>query len=116
MEVLYYALFFLVGLGLGIGLFFLIPAFKAKQAFAKAQKLTKEAEIKAEHIVKNAELDAKQIIYEGKQELEQAGKERRAQIRELERLLNDREKELNVAINYYIAKSSHLTLVMKTYQ
>lgn len=92
MEVLYYALFFLVGLGLGIGLFFLIPAFKAKQAFVKAQKLTKEAEIKAEHIVKNAELDAKQIIYEGKQELEQAGKERRAQIRELERLLNDREK------------------------
>ncbi len=92
MEYVYYALFFLVGLGVGIGLFFMIPAFKAKQAFAKAEKITKEAEIKAEHIVKNAELDAKQLVYEGKQELEKAGKERRAQISELERLLNDREK------------------------
>ncbi len=108
MEYLFYALFFLVGLGLGIGLFFLIPAFKAKQAFAKAQKLTKEAEIKAEHIVKNAELDAKQIIYVGKQELEQAGKERRAQISELERLLSDREKAIERRDQLLLSKEQSL--------
>ncbi len=77
MEYVYYALFFLVGLGVGIGLIFSIPAFKAKQAFAKAEKTTKEAEIKAEHIVKNAELDAKQLVYAWQQELENAGNSRR---------------------------------------
>ncbi len=92
MEILYYVLFFLLGLGGGVGLFFLIPIFKAKEAFKKSEKTVKEAEIKAEHIVKNAELDAKQLVSEGKQELEKASKERRGQILELERLLNDREK------------------------
>ncbi len=108
MEFLYYALFLLLGLALGIGLFFLIPAFKAKQAFAKSQKTIKEAEIKAEHIVKNAELDAKQILYEGKQELEKAGKERRAQIGELERLLSDREKAIERRDQLLLSKEQSL--------
>lgn len=108
MEWLYYLLFLLVGLGIGIGLFFLIPAFKAKQAFAKAQKTIKEAEIKAEHIVKNAELDAKQFVYEGKQELERAGKERRAQISELERLLTDREKGIERRDQLLLSKEQSL--------
>ncbi|MFA5659846.1 MAG: ribonuclease Y [Bacilli bacterium] len=108
MEWLYYLLFLLVGLGIGIGLFFLIPAFKAKQAFAKAQKTIKEAEIKAEHIVKSAELDAKQFVYEGKQELERAGKERRAQISELERLLTDREKGIERRDQLLLSKEQSL--------
>ncbi|MFA5485858.1 MAG: ribonuclease Y [Bacilli bacterium] len=108
MEFLYYGLFLLLGLALGIGLFFLIPAFKAKQAFAKSQKTIKEAEIKAEHIVKNAELDAKQILYEGKQELEKTGKERRAQIRELERLLSDREKAVERRDQLLLSKEQSL--------
>ncbi len=108
MEFLYYTLFLLLGLALGIGLFFLIPAFKAKQAFAKSQKTIKEAEIKAEHIVKNAELDAKQILYEGKQELEKTGKERRAQIGELERLLSDREKAIERRDQLLLSKEQSL--------
>lgn len=108
MEFLYYTLFLLLGLALGIGLFFLIPAFKAKQAFAKSQKTIKEAEIKAEHIVKNAELDAKQILYEGKQELEKTGKERRAQIGELERLLTDREKAIERRDQLLLSKEQSL--------
>lgn len=108
MEFLYYTLFLLLGLALGIGLFFLIPAFKAKQAFAKSQKTIKEAEIKAEHIVKNAELDAKQILYEGKQELEKTGKERRAQIGELERILNDREKAIERRDQLLLSKEQSL--------
>lgn len=108
MEWLYYLLFLLVGLGIGIGLFFLIPAFKAKQAFARAQKTIKEADIKAEHIVKSAELDAKQFVYEGKQELERAGKERRAQISELERLLTDREKGIERRDQLLLSKEQSL--------
>lgn len=108
MEWLFYSLFLLVGLGIGIGLFFLIPAFKAKQAFAKAQKTIKDAEIKAEHIVKSAELDAKQFVYEGKQELERAGKERRAQISELERLLSDREKGIERRDQLLLSKEQSL--------
>lgn len=108
MEVFLSVLFFLVGLGVGIGLFFLIPQFKAKKAFAKAEKMTKDAEIKAEHIVKNAELDAKQIIYEGKQELEKTGKERRTQINELERLLGDREKGIERRDQLLLSKEQSL--------
>lgn len=108
MEWLFYSLFLLVGLGIGIGLFFLIPAFKAKQAFARAQKTIKDAEIKAEHIVKSAELDAKQFVYEGKQELERAGKERRAQISELERLLSDREKGIERRDQLLLSKEQSL--------
>ncbi len=92
MQILYYVLLFLAGLIVGAGLIFLIPVFKTKQALSKSEKIIKEADIKAEHIVKNAELDAKQLVSEGKQELEKASKERRGQILELERLLNDREK------------------------
>lgn len=108
MEWLFYTLFFLLGLGVGIGLFFLIPAFKARQAFAKSAKTIKEAEIKADHIVKNAELDAKQTVYEGKQELEKASKERRAQISELERLLSDREKGIERRDQLLLSKEQSL--------
>ncbi len=93
-EILIAILLFLVGIGIGVLLFWLIPIFKAKQSLQKAQKIVKDAEIRSEHIVKNAELDAKQILYEGRQELERDSKEKREQINELQRLVIEREKAM----------------------
>jgi len=58
----------IIGVILGILIYFSLPIFRAKEATKKVAKLIKDAEIKADHIVKNAQLDAKQTVYELKQE------------------------------------------------
>ena len=58
---------FVVGIGLTVALFKLLPALKGKNAEAQAKQIIRDAEIKAERIAKNAEIDAKQAAFEAKQ-------------------------------------------------
>ncbi|HZJ89841.1 MAG TPA: ribonuclease Y [Bacilli bacterium] len=107
-KILIGILSFLVGIGLGLLLFWLIPVFKAKQSLQKSQKIVKDAEIKSEHILKNADLDAKQILYEGRQELDREDKERRGQINELQRLVVEREKAMERRDQVLLSKEQSL--------
>lgn len=87
---------FIVGAGLGIGIFFLInhfsPKFKAKQAQKEFDKIIKSAEIKAEQIQKNAKIDAKTMTAEMKSQCEIEIKERKQIVIDQERKLDQREE------------------------
>lgn len=72
-----------------------IPAFQAKAADRKAEKIVREAEIKAEQIRKNAQLDGKQTVAELRQEAEKDIKERKQEYAQLENKLNQREANID---------------------
>lgn len=100
--------FTLVGVGVGILIFFIIPAFQGKAALKRAEKIVRDAEIKGEHITKNAELDAKQIIFEGKQKLEKEVKERKNELAEVQRLMNEQQKAIDRRDQQLISKEQSL--------
>lgn len=72
-----------------------VPAFQAKSAERKAEKIIRDAEIKAEQIRKNAQLDGKQTIAEMKQEAEKDIRERKQEYAQLENKLNQREANID---------------------
>ena len=85
----------IIGVILGILIYFSLPIFRAKEATKKAAKLIKDAEIKADHIVKNAQLDAKQTVYELKQEADKEIKERKQEVNTYENKLFNREQSID---------------------
>ena len=93
--ILFSILFFIVGIGLTIAIFYLVPALKAKRAAKQADKILKDAEIKAEHIIKNADIDAKQLVYEAKIEADKDIKEKKAELQITQRQIHEREKALD---------------------
>lgn len=84
-----------LGIGLGLLGFFLIPVFKAKKALSRSDKIIRDAEIKAEHIIKNAELDAKQNSIETRNEADKQVKEKKAEIAVLQNQLSQREQSID---------------------
>ena len=94
-QILLCVLVFTVGTGLGFLLTKLIPAFKAKEANHKAEKILRDAEIRAEQIKKNAQIDGKQTIAEMKQEAERDIRERKQEYANLENTLNQREQNID---------------------
>ena len=84
-----------VGVLLGAGLMYFIPAIKEARDSNKAGKIIRDAEIKAEHITKNAQLDAKKAANELKAEAEREIKERKASINQQEQQLLQREQNID---------------------
>ena len=72
-----------------------VPAFKAKEADRKAEKIVRDAEIRAEQIRKNAQLDGKQAVAELRQEAERDIRERKQEYAQLENKLNQREANID---------------------
>jgi lipopolysaccharide export LptBFGC system permease protein LptF len=85
----------IIGVVLGIFIYYSLPIFRAKEAVKKAAKLIKDAEIKADHLVKNAQLDAKQTVYEMKQEADKDIKERKVEVNQFENKLFQREQSID---------------------
>jgi ribonucrease Y len=85
----------LIGIGVGIAIYALVPVFQAKKALKRANKIIKDAEIKGEHIIKNSQLDAKQAIYEMKQEADREIKERKGELSSIENKLLQREQNID---------------------
>ena len=85
-----------------------IPAFQAKAADRKAEKIVREAEIKAEQIRKNAQLDGKQTVAELRQEAEKDIKERKQEYAQLENKLNQRESNIDKRDSNLINKENAL--------
>lgn len=84
-----------IGVAIGAGLFFLIPALRKSTNQNKAGKIIRDAEIKAEHIVKNAQLDGKQVINEMKAEADKEIRERKSAVQSLEDKLFQREQNID---------------------
>jgi len=85
-----------------------IPAFQAKAADRKAEKIIRDAEIKAEQIRKNAQLDGKQTVAELRQEAEKDIKERKQEYAQLENKLNQRESNIDKRDSNLINKENAL--------
>ncbi len=85
----------LLGVGLGLVAYHLIPIFNAKKAIKKSEKIVKDAETKGEHIVKNAQIDAKQMAYEMRLEAEKEIKEKKAEYAQQENKLFQREQSID---------------------
>lgn len=99
MPVYVWIILIAVALILGVTITFLltkfIPAFKAKEADRKAEKIVRDAEIRAEQIRKNAQLDGKQAVAELRQEAERDIRERKQEYAQLENKLNQREANID---------------------
>ena len=97
-----------VGVIIGIALFWIIPAFKKSREANRAGKIIRDAEIKAEHIVKNAQLDGKQVVNEMKIEAEKEIKEKKLEISQQEDKLLQREQNIDRRDNALSQKESSL--------
>jgi ribonuclease Y len=99
MPVYVWIILIAVALILGVTITFLltkfVPAFKAKEADRKAEKIVRDAEIRAEQIRKNAQLDGKQAVAELRQEAERDIRERKQEYAQLENKLNQREANID---------------------
>ncbi len=85
----------IIGIIIGVAVFYFIPVFQAKSAMKKAGKIIKEAEAKGERIVKNAQLDAKQAAMETRLEAEKEIKEKKAEVTAQENKLFQREQAID---------------------
>lgn len=98
----------IVGVGLGLLGFYLIPVFKAKKALKRADKIIKEAENKSEHLLKTAQLDAKQAAYETRLEADKEIKEKKSELSQQENKLFQREQAIDRRDMALINKENNL--------
>ncbi len=106
----------ILGVALGIVLYFSLPIFRAKEANKKASKIIRDAEIKADHITKNAQLDAKQTVYELKQEADKEIKERKSDVTSYENKLFQREQSIDRRDQALLQKEKNLEDKYEQYQ
>ncbi len=99
---------FIVGILLGLLLFYLVPVFKAKEALKRADKIKLDAEIKADHIIKNAELDAKQAMIEANNEADRQIKEKKQEIVIAQNSLTQREQNMDRRDSILLSKEQSL--------
>jgi ribonuclease Y len=99
---------FVVGIGLTIVIFKLIPALKGKNAEAQAKQIIRDAEIKAERITKNAEIDAKQAAFEAKQNAQNDIRQMKSEIQADQAKLDLREQTIDQRDNVLLQKENAL--------
>ena len=93
----------IVAVASGLGLGFVISRMLTQQAIARAKqeagKLVKDARKDIERLQKEAELEAKDRLYQARQAFEQENRDRRNELVEQERRLNQREQSLDILVN-----------------
>ena len=86
---------YVLAIGLGFALYYIITKVKASKAQVDAEKIVSHATAKADNIVKEAILDAKTQAYEFKLEAEKEIKEHRLEVTKFENKLLQREQNID---------------------
>jgi ribonuclease Y len=94
LDLLYYALAGVVGLGLGFGVARLQDQVRKSNARREADKILAQARLDAENVRRDAELRAKDEILRRREEFEQEVSKTRSELRDQERRLEKREEAL----------------------
>lgn len=86
---------YVLAVGLGFAMYFVLTKIKVSKANVDATKIVEEATAKADNIVKEAILDAKTQAYEYKLEAEKEIKEQRLEVTKFENKLLQREQNID---------------------
>jgi ribonuclease Y len=99
---------FVIGAGLVLLVFKLVPSLKKKDAERQGKQIIRDAEIKAERITKNAELDAKQAAFEAKQQAQNDIRQMKSEIQGDQAKLDAREQTIDARDNALLQKENAL--------
>ncbi len=113
MELLYYAVAGVVGLGLGFGVARLVDQVRKSNARRDADKILQQARLEAENLRRDAELRAKDEILKRREEFDNEMNKARNELREQERRLEKREESLEQKSLMIQKKDRALEIVSK---